>query len=114
LVVGAAVRDYSLQRVFTRDLAAAFHEGYLTVLDLQSPLEARGIVLGPPADPAQTLIERIEDAHKLAASLLAIDSPDHALAESGTEQAAGQYVRDLKAAARLTNLAASVNLNIAA
>src|SRR5207302_3145335 len=91
LIGAAALRDFSLQRVFTRDLVAAFRDGYLTVLDLQAPLEARGIVLGPPVDPGQSLIERVEEARNLAANLVAIDSPEFALAET-SDQAVGQYV----------------------
>ena len=43
---GAALRDYSLRKVFTRNLVAAHADGLLQLSGLETPLELAGSVLG--------------------------------------------------------------------
>jgi hypothetical protein len=111
-VLRDCIGQYTLQRVFARDLVAAHHDGLLTLGGLDAPLELAGCVLAPPADPAQGLVETIEDARSLAGNVLAIDGPEHVLAGTGEETA--RWARELGIGLRATGLAAVVNLNAAA
>jgi hypothetical protein len=111
-VLDDCVRQYTLQRVFARDLVAAHHDGLLTLGGLDTPFELAGCVLAPAADPAQGLVETIEDACSLAGKVLALDGPEHLLAGTADDPPAA-WARELGIGLRSTGLAAVVNLNIA-
>lgn len=105
---GWCLRDYSLREVFARDLAAAHAEGLLTLTGLETPLELAACTLGPPQP--RGLMETIDQARNLAGDFLALDSPDHALAQASPEQLT-HFVRELKLGLRATGLRAVVNLH---
>jgi hypothetical protein len=108
-VLDDCVRQYTLQRVFARDLVAAHRDGLLTLGGLDAPFELAGCVLAPPADLAQGLVETIEDARSLTGKVLAIDGTENLLAEIPDETA--RWARELGIGLRATGFAAVVNLN---
>jgi hypothetical protein len=111
-ILDDCTRQYTLQRVFARDLVAAHHDGLLTLGGLDAPFELAGCALAPSTDPAQGLVETIEDARSLTGRVLAVDGPEHLLA--GTDEEAARWVRELGIGLRATGLTAVVNLNAAA
>jgi hypothetical protein len=102
---------YTLRTVFARDLGAAHADGLLSLRGLEAPLELEGCVLAPPAAGAG-LIEAVEEARERTGSFLAIDGPEHILAQRAADGPAN-YVRELSIGLRATGLAAVVNLNSA-
>jgi hypothetical protein len=110
-VVASCLRGYTLRTVFARDLAAAHTDGLLSLTGLEAPLELAGCVLAPPAAGAG-LIEAVEEARQLAGAFLAIDGPEHILAQRAADGPAN-YVRELSIGLRATGLDAVVNLNSA-
>jgi hypothetical protein len=106
-VAGAALRDYSLRRVFSRDLVAAQADGLLTLTGLEAPLEMAGVTL----PPGPGLFETLEETRGVAGDFVALDGPEHQLAATGGEVAA--YARELRLGLRATGLRAVVNLNVA-
>jgi hypothetical protein len=111
-VLDDCVRQYTLRRVFARDLVAAHHDGLLTLGGLDAPFELAGCVLAPPADPAHGVVETVEDARSLAGNVLALDGPEHLLLGTANDATAG-WARELGIGLRATGLAAVVNLNVA-
>jgi hypothetical protein len=111
----ACLRSYTLQTVFTRDLAAAQEDGLLTLTGLETPHELAGCVLNPPGVGDRGLVESIEAARLLAGSFLAVDGPEYFLwHRSGTgDVAVADYIRELGISLRATRLRAVVNLNSA-
>jgi hypothetical protein len=107
-----SLRDYSLRAVFARDLAAAHHDGLLTLTTLESPLELAGCVLGAPAQ--QPIRDALDDARGLAGSYLALDAPEYALPPTAGEQAeVAAFTRDFCRGVEVNGLRAVVNLNCA-
>jgi hypothetical protein len=110
-LVRTCLRAYSLRTVFARDLAAAHTDGLLLLGGLEAPLELEGCILPPPAAGAG-LIEAVEEARQRAGAFLAIDGPEHILAQRAADGPAN-YVRELTIGLRATGLEAVVNLNCA-
>lgn len=113
--VSACVRDYALRTVFARDLAAAHHDGLLTLTGLEAPCELAACALGAPvADPAEDgVLAAVEKARAYAGSFVVLDGPEYLLAEArpGRPADASALARDLLLGLRLTRLRAVVNLN---
>jgi hypothetical protein len=110
----ALLREYSLQRVFTRDLVAAQAEGLLTLTGLEAPLELAGCVLPAQAAPARGVRETVEQVRSEVAGFIAIDAPEHmATPDPDPTTAAADYVRELRTGLQVTHLRAVLNLNSA-
>jgi hypothetical protein len=105
-LAGAALKDFSLQEVFARDLAAAHADGLLTLGNLDSPRELAGCVLGPAG--AADVGERIEQARALAGQFVVVDGPEFTL---GSADESADYLRQLDRGLRISGLQAVVNLN---
>jgi hypothetical protein len=99
------LRAFSLEQVFSSDLAAAHREGLITLAGLESPFELAGCVLDPILSPW----EGVAQARRLAGVFVAIDSPDYAVAEKPGE--ISKYVKELCLALRTVGLKGIVNLN---
>jgi hypothetical protein len=102
-------QEYGLRTVFSRDLLAAQKDGLLTLTGLDSPLELKGCVLDASTDePLEVLLR----SRELAGDFVAIDGPEHALADAAdTTSVARKYVRQVVMGLRLTGLRALVHLN---
>jgi ATP cone domain len=116
-VLSACVRQYSLQAVFARDLAAAHNDGLLTLGGLDTPTELAGCVLAPfgPEDSATSVVPALEKARRFVAGFVVLDGPEHALVRAGRgdERDAARLASELELGLRLTGLHAIVNLNCA-
>ena len=91
---------------------SAHEEGLLTLTGLEAPLELSGWLLGPPG--SARLFEAIETARRIAGGFLAIDGPEHLLADADGDSTPEGFVRELSLGLRASGLAAVVNLNSAA
>jgi hypothetical protein len=123
VVLPACLREYTLQSVFTRDLAAARSAGLLTLTGLDAPAELAGCVLGPPPPLSHPgsggdkggggLIAAIEELRRFVAHFVVFDGPEHFLAGQSRPNVGG-FIRDLTLGLRLARLQGIVNLNSAA
>ena len=104
-------RRYTLQTVYTRDLAAAQEAGLLTLTGLETPDDLASCVLGPPVSLTGDVVAALEQARCFVGRQVALDGLEHLAA------ATGQTPRELAAAValglRLTGLQGVVNLNCA-
>jgi ATP cone domain len=109
------VREYTLQSVFARDLAAAHCDGLLTLTGLESPCELAGCILGPPVAKLgeDDVAAALEKARGFAGAFVALDGPEYLLAQTGRtgEPDADAFARDLALGLHLQGLRAVVNLN---
>jgi hypothetical protein len=122
-ILPSCVREFTLQTVFTRDLAAAQSAGVLTLTGLETPNELAGCMLGPPpplSPPSsggdkggEGLIAAIEQLRRFVGCFIVLDGPEYLLASQG-RSSTGALVRDLTVGLRLTGLQGIVNLNSAA
>ena len=111
-VLTQCLEAYSLGAVFTRDLVAAHRDGLLTLTGLGAPLELAASAPAPPVP----LVERLLEARRYTAHVVALDGVEHVLARSAPspEEAAAGFARELEVGLRGTGLHAVVNLNAAA
>jgi hypothetical protein len=108
----SSLRDYSLQQVLTRDLAALQADGLLTLGGLEAPLELSGWVLSADAVDGLEVVEAIEAARSIAGEFLSLDGPEYVLARREANiDAARDFARAVKLGLRLMQLKAVVNLN---
>jgi hypothetical protein len=112
-VLPACIREYALQTVFTRDLAAAQSAGLLTLTGLEIPNELAGCLWGPPLDVRQGLTAALSELRRFVGRFVVLDGPEYLLAAQG-QPSAGAFVRDLVLGLRLTGLRGIINLNSAA
>jgi hypothetical protein len=105
-------RRFTLQTVFTRDLAAACADGMLTLGGLETPFEPAGCVVGPPPADGRGTLELVEAARPLAGEFVVFDGPEHALAH-GPAGAVADFARELGPGLRSAGVSAVVNLNAA-
>jgi hypothetical protein len=103
-VVRRCLRSYSLQAVFSRDLAAAHEEGLITLSGLEHPDELTRMVLNP-GDGDHDWLTLIN----MPARELIYDSPEYALSTA----TAKAWLAGLAAFCEATGRTALVNLNIA-
>ena len=110
----ACLRGYTLQAVFARDIAAAHHDGLLTLTGLDAPGELAAVVLGPPGEGG--LPAAVEKARRFTGSYLVLDGPEYLPCFQGPdgERRVADFARDLSPLLRLARLDAVVNLNCAA
>ncbi len=104
-------RRYTLQTVYTRDLAAAQEAGLLTVTGLQTPGELASCVLGPPVPRTPDVLADLEQARRFAARQVAFDGLEHLGAVQ--KQTPAELARAIALGLRLTGLEGVVNLNVA-
>lgn len=98
--------EFSLTRVYPRDLASAHREGLIRLTDLGTPLELAGLVVSPSV--------LMHEARNLAGEFLAFDGPEFELAtRSGDpEGLAAEYVSELQRDAQATGLTVILNVNV--
>jgi hypothetical protein len=116
-VVTACLRAYSLEAVFSRDLAAAHGDGLLTLACLDAPLELAGCILGPGAtgpEAGPELIEALAEARAVTGSFVAVDGPEYLLARGPGAGGAPEFAARLRRGLAAAGLRAVVNLNHAA
>ena len=87
-VVRRSLEDYSLEKVYSRDLAAAHGNGLLVLTGLEAPRELAAAVLTPP-EPSATLqalqlLEAILEARGGVAGWLAFDGAEYLELEKGS------------------------------
>ncbi|HEY7328951.1 MAG TPA: ATP cone domain-containing protein [Gemmataceae bacterium] len=109
-VLPACVRAFSLQTVFTRDLAAAQSAGLLTLADLDIPNELVACLLGSPSDVREGPIAALAELRRFVGRFVVLDGPEYLLAAHGRPNV-GAFVRDLVVSLRLSRLQGIVNLN---
>jgi hypothetical protein len=109
-VLPSCLREYTLQSVFARDLAAAQSAGLLTLSGMEIPNELAGCLLGPPRNVHEGLIGTIEESRHFVGRFVAIDGPEYLLASQG-RLGVGEFVGDLAIGLRMTGLQGIVNLN---
>ncbi|MBI1917984.1 MAG: hypothetical protein HYS12_25100 [Planctomycetes bacterium] len=123
-VCAACTRDYTLRAVYTRDLAAAHHDGLITLGGLEAPDELASCLLGPPGGAGDGgtwpgLLERLADC---SGRCVVLEGPEYALvglggqrprrgALSWAERAAAKFLHDLSLGLRLTGRTAVLNVN---
>ncbi len=109
-VLRESTRQYYLQTVFARDVAALYRDGLLLLEGLETPGHLAGCVLERPA---------LEELRRWCAGVVVLDGPEHLLARRGEGRpgSAGaspsQLVRQLGDGLQETGLGAVVNLNCA-
>lgn len=106
--LAAAARRYTLEAVYTRDLAAAREAGLLTLEGLETPGELAGCVLGPPVALSGDLAADLRQARRFAGQYVALDGLEHHPAPAA--EVADAVARGLRQA----GLRGVVNLNVAA
>lgn len=102
-----SLRAYSLQTVFSRDLAAAVQSGLLVPGGLEKPLQLEAATLGQSRG---SLLEAFIDAREHVAGWLTIDGPEH---DTGAGDASA-FLGQARLACHATGLAARLQLNVAA
>jgi len=112
-ILPSCIREYTLQTVFTRDLAAAQSAGLLTLTGLETPNQLAGCVLGPPLDAEEGLLVALEKLRRFVGRFVVLDGLEHLLVAQGWSSVSA-CVRDLVLGLRLTGLQGIVNLNSAA
>src|SRR5262249_20161882 len=89
--LGTCRREYGLHALYTRDLRAAHADGLLTLTGLEWPHELAACVLAPVRleenGQIRGLIEALGHARSAAGGLVALDSPEFALARTATSDA---------------------------
>jgi len=124
------MRDYTLRVAFTRDLAAAHHDGLVTLGGLEAPGELASCLLGPPGGMGATrdgaawpgLLEGVADS---PGRCVVLEGPEYALLRLGgqrprrgahtwAERVADGFLRELSLGLRLTGRTAVLNVNGAA
>jgi hypothetical protein len=113
-VVSACLRQYSLEAVFSRDLASAQADGLLTLTCLDAPLGLAAYVLGPAdLEDGPDLLEVLEEAREVAGAFVVVDSPEYILCSPGTSQGRARFTTRLQRGLRYTGLRAVVHLHCA-
>jgi hypothetical protein len=113
-VLAACKRGYSLRAVFTRDLIAAQDEGLLTITGLDAPDELAACFVGPPLRPGASLAATIQEAQRLAAEFVVLDSPEYLMPSAGELPSTEELVQELHRALQGSRLRVVVNLNTSA
>jgi hypothetical protein len=101
-------RHFTLQNVFTRDLAAAQEAGLLTLTGLQHPGELASRVLGPPISQREDVLSALEQSRRFVGGQVALDGLEHL---STTNHTPRELAAAIALGLRLTNLDGVVNLD---
>jgi len=113
------LRQYSLQSVFSRDLAAAHRDDLLTLMELETPAELAACLLLSSAT-LPNLLPSLEDTSRRAGEWIVIDGPEYALLSSTGKRLsrreigkrANEWVQTLLLGLRLTGRKAILNLHV--
>jgi len=111
-VAAAYLTNFSLEEIFTRDIAAAHRDGLITLTGLETPFEIQGGILQGWSKP---LSLALQDARQSVGQFIVLDGPEFAGA-SGTaslDVAPEDWVQDLLFGLRTQGLRAMVSLNAA-
>jgi hypothetical protein len=103
-----ALEQFSLSRVFSRDVVAAAEEGFVLLGGLASPRRLQALVLPGPLQAG--ILETVNQARDLAGDVIVWDSPE---LEARSSESLMRLANDFVWALRLSGLLAVVNLNIA-
>jgi hypothetical protein len=106
----SCARNYSVRKVFARDLVAAQAAGLLTLTGLESPLELAGCTADPLGGSGW--MQALIDAREIAGALAAVDGPEYFLAETANKGGMAQLARELKLGHRAAKLGIIANLNV--
>ncbi len=117
----ASVRQFTLQTVFSRDLASAHHDELIQLTGLDTPEELAGCLLRAPISVEQ-LVGRLEEIARRAGEWVILEGPEYALLANGlpgeltgklreAEELADRWVKQLLVGLRLTGRRAILNLN---
>jgi hypothetical protein len=115
-LAGSVLADFSLERVYSRNLVAAHEEGLLVLCDLETPAELAGAVLRPPVPAggpsgAGSIFEALESARQYVGRTLAFDAPERELAQRGVRIGDTMaWMREICRAARTLGLEIVFNL----
>ena len=104
-VLESCLRSYTLQAVFTRDLAAAQKDGLLSLTGLETPLDLAASVVETPSAVPGALLQRLLSARGQTGSVLVLDGVEHLLVGTGDQaNVAATFVRELSVALDSTGL----------
>src|SRR5262245_16765400 len=116
--VEQCLRRYSLQTVFTRDLAAAHQDGLIALGGLEAPAELASCLAVPEAEE-----EALGGLAGACARVVVVEGPEHLLARlrprrgaasaAWAERTAARYLRELALLERLTGRRVVLNVNSA-
>jgi len=124
----ACLREYGLRAMFGRDLAAAHHDGLLTLSGLESAQQLAGCVFDPagrgsltssktgptpPSGRSGVLVQALLHTRRLAGNFLAIDGPEYALTPFASARDLAKNSGELLAGLEAADLLAVINLNAA-
>jgi hypothetical protein len=107
-VVESCLRDFSLAKVFSRDLVSAHYQGLITLHALEMPLELAGMVLPASGLGASAVIASLRAIRGIVGGYVAIAGPEYLLAEN---RSLDDFVQGLVIGLGATGLRAIVNLN---
>lgn len=122
------LREYGLRAIFGRDLAAAHHDGLLTLCGLEAAQQLAGCVFDParrrplaatrtdsahPSGRSGVLVQALLQARRLAGGFLAIDGPEYALSPFASARDLAKNSGELLAGLEAADLLAIINLNAA-
>ena len=104
--------DFSLTRLFPRELVSAHEEGLIRLTGLATPLELAG---SRTPLPATRVAEAMSRAREASGEFVAVDGPEYDLADRAGEQdlLAAAYAREIASAAQVHGLTVILNLHIA-
>ncbi|MFO0881499.1 MAG: ATP cone domain-containing protein [Gemmataceae bacterium] len=103
-----AAHRFTLQQVYTRDLAAAQEAGLIVLTGLHTPNELHSCILGAPAPLSGDLLADLEEARRFVGQTVALDGLDY-LPGPSPDLLADAIARGL----RLTGLSGVASLNSA-
>jgi len=111
-VAATYLTNFSLEEIFTRDIAAAHREGLIILASLETPFEIQGGTLQGWSKP---LSLALEDARQSVGQFIVLDGPEFGEASGIAlpEVTPGDWVQDLFFGLRTQGLRAVVNLNAA-
>jgi transcriptional regulator NrdR family protein len=132
-ILDDCTRTYTLQVVFTRDLAAAHADGLIDLGGLEAPSELAGGLLVPPAgeggkgrangrDRSGPWPRLLEDLASFPGRVVILEGPEHGLARTVAqrprrgatvlaERAAAEFLEELSLGLCLTGRSAVLNVN---
>lgn len=106
-IVQQCLQEYSLNVVFSRDLAAAQREGLLTLTGLEAPEALAGGLLPWPDFPQTGFLEKLLGFRQQAGLTMVLDSPEWTSARHHPQT----FCTELAAGLKATGLAVRINLH---
>src|SRR5262249_2154576 len=113
----AALMEFSLRAVYSRDLVGAHRDGLIHLTGLASPL-ARAAYVRPSVSAGLTsfdlaaTIRSLEAAQRVASAFVVLDAPEYALIANGVDQAGvASFAQTLALLCRAMRLPLVINVN---